>query len=126
MVQCLTVAEPSEDDVRGLDDASLLGLQYLVADELRERAFNRVERTRWTVGKLRSELLGLPDDLPLLVNAPGRVEGGIIPLVVTGGGFRTAPAGVLSPEDEIFPIYNIDTEQVDPANGRLIWIVASA
>jgi hypothetical protein len=124
------VPEPTEDDVRGLDDASLLGLQFLVADELRERAFKRIEPTRWAAGKLRSELRGLPEDLPLLVNVavevPGREDGGIIPLVVTGGGVRSLPPGVLPPEDEIVPIYNIDTEHVDPADGRLIWIAASA
>jgi len=124
------VTPPNEDDVRGLDDAALHDLQHLVADELRARAYSRVEPRRWTAGRLRADLRGLPDDMPLLVNVgvecPGQEVGGFIPLVVVDGGFTVSGDENGPPEDEILRIYNIETEPVDPSDGRLVWIIASA
>jgi hypothetical protein len=53
---------------------------------------------------------------------PGEPEDGFIPLTVVGGGFGVLP-GIDGQDDEILPIYNIDTEPIDPAEGRLIWVL---
>ncbi|HEU5267968.1 MAG TPA: hypothetical protein VFU35_14765 [Jatrophihabitans sp.] len=117
---------PDERRIRALSDQELAAVSSIVLDELRTRAFDRVELSRWTVGKLRSELANLPEDLPLLVNVhveePSEAGDGFIPLVITGGGFGVLP-GEDGQEDEILPIYNIETEPVDRADGRLIWVV---
>jgi Family of unknown function (DUF6225) len=123
------MTEPNRRDIARLDDDQLARLQSLVGDELRGRAYRMIEPTRWTVGKLRSDLDKLPDDMPLLVNvsveSPGDPNPGFIPLVVTGGGFGVLPPNAAG-DESILPIYNIETEAVDPADGRLIWIIASA
>ena len=121
---------PDEGQVRRLNDDQLTELQRIVADELRARAFDRVESERWAVGRLRNELANLPEDMPLLVNVSIDVPSedgpaGFIPLVVTNGGFGVT-AEIEPGEEEILAIYSIETEPVDPADGRLIWVTASA
>jgi len=123
------VTTPDEGQVRGLNDEQLRELQHIVTDELRGRAFDRVESERWTVGRLRSELTNLPEEMPLLVNVsvemPGEDGAGFIPLVVTNGGFGVT-AEIEPGEEQILASYSIETEPVDPTNGRLIWVIASA
>ncbi|WP_298795638.1 DUF6225 family protein [uncultured Pseudonocardia sp.] len=67
----------------------------------------------WTVGRLRRELDGLPDDIPLLVNVSVRIPGedgtGFLPLAITEAGFTVSDASA-QPESEIMRIFNIDVE----------------
>jgi hypothetical protein len=114
-----------EGRIRALSDVELAEAQSIITDELRNRAFQQMLPTRWSLGQLHHELSDLPADMAMLVNVhvevPGEAGTGFIPLAVVGGGFGVIP-GENGAEDEILPIYNIDTEPIARADGRLIWV----
>jgi hypothetical protein len=114
-----------EGRIRGLSDAELADAQSIIKDALRNRAYQQMLPSRWSLGQLHHELSDLPADMALLVNVhvevPGEAAGGFIPLTVVGGGFGVIP-GENGADDEVLPIYNIDTEPIARADGRLIWV----
>ena len=96
-----------------------------------EPKWEEAEARRWTVGRLRADLEGLPDDLPLLVNVSiwdedsgeGDPSTGFIPLLVVDGGFTVGDGGEDGSrpiELSLLSIYNIETD-IGPGGDRLIY-----